>query len=135
MMGYTTGDPVAAMQYLNFMYASPEWNNLFMWGVEGTDYTLNSDGLAVVDENGTFNHGMQWLAPSQFKGHVKEGNPVDLWEQYEVFNEGSIKSLASGFTFDTAPISPNTPPSTTSTTSLRSRSNLASPTRKLPSTR
>ena len=105
MMGYTTVDPVAAMQYLNFMYASPEWNNLFMWGVEGTDYTLNSDGLAVVDENGTFNHGMQWLAPSQFKGHVKEGNPVDLWEQYEVFNEGSIKSLASGFTFDTAPIS------------------------------
>lgn len=105
MMGYTTVDPVAAMQYLNFMYASPEWNNLFMWGVEGTDYTLDSDGLAVVDENGTFNHGMQWLAPSQFKGHVKEGNPVDLWEQYEVFNEGSIKSLASGFTFDTAPIS------------------------------
>ena len=105
MMGYTTVDPVAAMQYLNFMYASPEWNNLFMWGVEGTDYTLNSDGLAVVDENGIFNHGMQWLAPSQFKGHVKEGNPVDLWEQYEVFNEGSIKSLASGFTFDTAPIS------------------------------
>ena len=41
MMGYTTVDPVAAMQYLNFMYASPEWNNLFMWGVEGTDYTLN----------------------------------------------------------------------------------------------
>ena len=105
MMGYTTVDPVAAMQYLNFMYASPEWNNLFMWGVEGTDYTLNSDGLAVVDEDGTFNHGMQWLAPSQFKGYVKEGNPVDLWEQYEVFNEGSTKSLASGFTFDTAPIS------------------------------
>ncbi len=105
MMGYTTVDPVAAMQYLNFMYASPEWNNLFMWGVEGTDYTLNSDGLAVVDEDGTFNHGMQWLAPSQFKGYVKEGNPVDLWEQYEVFNEGSTKSLASGFTFDTAPVS------------------------------
>lgn len=105
MMGYTTVDPVAAMQYLNFMYASPEWNNLFMWGVEGTDYTLNSDGLAVVDENGTFNHGMQWLAPSQFKGYVKEGNPVDLWEQYAAFNEGSTKSLASGFTFDTAPIS------------------------------
>ena len=105
MMGYTTVDPVAAMQYLNFMYASPEWNNLFMWGVEGTDYTLDSDGLAVVDENGTFNHGMQWLAPSQFKGYVKEGNPVDLWEQYEVFNEGSTKSLASGFTFDTAPVS------------------------------
>ena len=105
MMGYTTVDPVAAMQYLNFMYASPEWNNLFMWGVEGTDYTLDSDGLAVVNEDGTFNHGMQWLAPSQFKGHVKEGNPVDLWEQYEVFNEGSTKSLASGFTFDTAPVS------------------------------
>lgn len=105
MMGYTTVDPVAAMQYLNFMYASPEWNNLFMWGVEGTDYTLDSDGLVVPDEEGNFNHGMQWLAPSQFKGYVKQGNPADLWEQYEAFNEGSIESVASGFTFDTAPVS------------------------------
>ena len=105
MMGYTTVDPVAAMQYLNFMYASPEWNNLFMWGVEGTDYTFVDDGLVVLNENGNFGHGMQWLAPAQFKGYVKEGNPVDLWDQYEVFNENSIKSLASGFTFDTAPIS------------------------------
>ena len=105
MMGYTTVDPVAAMQYLNFMYESPEWNNLFMWGEEGADYTLDDQGLAVQNTEGDFNHAMQWLAPSQFKAYVKEGNPTDLWEQYEAFNEGAIKSLASGFTFDIAPIS------------------------------
>ena len=105
MMGYTTADPVAAMQYLNFMYASPEWNNLFMWGEEGTDFTLNEEGLAVQNTDGDFSHAMQWLAPSQFKGYVKEGNPTDLWEQYQTFNDNAIKSLASGFTFNIAPIS------------------------------
>lgn len=105
MMGYTTADPVAAMQYLNFMYASPEWNNLFMWGEEGTDFTLNEEGLAVQNTDGDFSHAMQWLAPSQFKGYVKEGNPTDLWEQYQTFNDNAIKSLASGFTFNIAPVS------------------------------
>ena len=104
MMGYTTVDPVAAMQYLNFMYASPEWNNLFMYGEQGVDYTLNDEGLVVQSEDSDFNHGMLWLGPAEFKGYVKEGNPPDLWEQYIEFNNNSIVSLASGFSFDTAPI-------------------------------
>ena len=105
MMGYTTIDPVAAMQYLNFMYASPEWNNLFMWGEEGTDFTFDDQGLVEMSETSNFNHGMQWLSPSEFKAYVKTGNPPDLWEQYKVFNDSSIVSKASGFTFDITPVS------------------------------
>lgn len=105
MMGYTTIDPVAAMQYLNFMYASPEWNNLFMWGEEGTDFTFDDQGLVEMSETSNFNHGMQWLSPSEFKAYVKTGNPPDLWEQYETFNNSSIVSKASGFTFDITPVS------------------------------
>ena len=103
-IGYTTVDPVAAMQYLNFMYQSPEWNNLFMWGEEGVDYTLNDEGLVVKDDNSDFSHAMQWLSPAEFKAYVQEGNPADLWQQYEAFNDGAIVSKASGFTFDTAPV-------------------------------
>ena len=103
-IGYTTVDPVAAMQDLNFMYQSPEWNNLFMWGEEGVDYTLNDEGLVVKDDNSDFSHAMQWLSPAEFKAYVQEGNPADLWQQYEAFNDGAIVSKASGFTFDTAPV-------------------------------
>ncbi len=103
-MGYTTADPVAAMQYLNFMYTSPEWNNLFMWGEEGTDYTLNEEGLVVKNEDSDFGHAMQWLCPAEFIAYVQEGNPADLWEQYRAFNEGAVVSKASGFTFNVAPV-------------------------------
>lgn len=99
-IGYTTVDPVAAMQYLNFMYESPEWNNLFMWGEEGIDYTLNDEGLVVKNDDSDFGHAMQWLCPAEFIAYVQEGNPADLWEQYRNFNEGAIVSKASGFTFN-----------------------------------
>ncbi len=105
MMGYTTVDPVAAMQYLNFMYESPEWNNLFMWGEEGVDYNLNDEGLVVQAEDSNYAHVMQWIGPAEFKAYVKEGNPPDLWEQYIEFNNGAVVSLASGFSFDTSPVS------------------------------
>lgn len=105
MMGYTTVDPVAAMQYLNFMYQSPEWNNLFMYGEEGVDYNLNDEGLVVQTEDSDYAHVMQWIGPAEFKAYVKEGNPPDLWEQYIDFNNGSIVSLASGFSFDTSAVS------------------------------
>ena len=104
MMGYTTIDPVAAMQYLNFMYASPEWNNLFMYGEPDVDYTLNDENLVVQKEDSDYAHVMQWIGPAEFKAYVKEGNPPDLWEQYIDFNNNSLVSLASGFSFDTAPI-------------------------------
>lgn len=103
-MGYTTVDPVAAMQYLNFMYTSPEWNNLFMWGEEGVDYSLNDNGLVVKKEDSDFSHVMQWLCPAEFIAYVQEGNPADLWEQYRAFNEGAVVSKASGFTFNVAPV-------------------------------
>jgi putative aldouronate transport system substrate-binding protein len=104
MMGYTTADPVAAMQYLDFMYASPEWNNLFMWGEEGVDYELNDEGLVVKNDDSDFGHVMQWLAPAEFIAHVQDGNPTDLWEQYIEFNNSAVVSKASGFTFSTAPV-------------------------------
>lgn len=101
---YTTADPVAAMQYLNFMYESPEWNNYFMWGEEGVDYTFNDEGLVVKNEDSDFGHAMQWLSPAEFIAYVQEGNPTDLWERYRDFNEGATVSKASGFTFNTAPV-------------------------------
>ena len=58
MIGYTTIDPVAAMQYLNFMYTSAEWNNLFMWGVEGEDCVISEDGTADFTATSNYVHSM-----------------------------------------------------------------------------
>lgn len=98
-----TEDIVAAMQYLNFMFGSSEWNNLFKWGVEGTDYEV-IDNTAKFTETTDYSHSMQWLAPAQFKAYAEYGNPSNIWELYEEFNAEAIVSSASGFVFDKAPV-------------------------------
>lgn len=98
-----TGDVVAAMQYLNFMYTSSEWNELFKWGEKGVDFE-EIDGTAKFVENAEYNHALQWLAPGQFLAMPEYGNPTNLWDVYEEFNENAIVSEASGFSFDKSPV-------------------------------
>ena len=98
-----TADPVAAMQYMNFMYTSPEWNELFKWGQEGVDFE-EVDGTARFLENAEYNHAVQWMAPGQFLAMPEYGNPTDLWDQYDEFNTNAIKSDAYAFMFDQTPV-------------------------------
>lgn len=102
MIGYTTVDAVAAMQYLNFMYSSAEWNNLFMWGVEGVDSVIADDGTADFTADSDYTHSMQWLSPAEFIAHPQTGNPANLWEMYADFNNNATVSVGSGFTFSSA---------------------------------
>lgn len=104
MMGYTTVDPVAAMQYLNFMYTSAEWNNLFMWGVEGVDSVVAEDGTADFVADSDYTHSMQWLSPAEFIAYPQTGNPSNLWEMYEDFNNNAVVSNGSGFTFNSSSV-------------------------------
>ncbi len=108
---YNTVDEVAAMQYLNFMYASPEWNDLFCWGIEGTHYVVSEDGHYTYPEglnssSSGYNTAVTWIAPAQFKAGVWEGDSLDLWERIDNFNKNAEVSKGNGFIFDTAPVSP-----------------------------
>ncbi len=98
-----TADIVAAMQYLNFMYTSSEWNELFKWGEKGVDFE-EVDGTAKWVENAEYNHALQWLAPGQFLAMPEYGNPSNIWDVYEDFNNGAIVSEASGFSFNKTPV-------------------------------
>lgn len=104
-----TSDAVAAMQYLNFMYASPEWNDLFCWGVEGTHYVVTEDGHYTYPEgvdasSSGYNTAVTWIAPGQFKAGVWEGDSLDLWDRINEFNNNAMISDAFGFLFDNVPV-------------------------------
>ncbi len=105
-----TVDKVAAMQYLNFMYASPEWNDLFCWGVEGVHYVKTDDGHYTFPEGvdgstSGYNTTMSWLAPAQFKAGIWEGDDLNLWQKLEEFNDNAVVSKANGFIFDLTNVS------------------------------
>ena len=40
------------------------------------------------------------MYPNQFAGHQWEGNPSDILEQYEDFNNNALQSKGMGFKFD-----------------------------------
>ena len=98
-------DPVKAVQFLNWSYTSQEFNDLINWGIEGVDWELTEDGMARypdgVDASSVgYHNDYGFIYPNQFVGHAWEGNPSDIWEQYEVYNEETPTSQAFGFFFD-----------------------------------
>lgn len=100
-----TEDAVAAITYLNELYTNEELQNLLAWGIEGTHYVVNEEGLATYPEgvdasNSGYNHSMGWLMPNQFLTYVWEGNSPTLWEEMKEFNTSAVVSSASGFIFN-----------------------------------
>lgn len=108
--------PEAAMKVLNELFTNPELANLYMYGVEGTHYKVLeeggasngqdiitwADGLDATTSN--YRKGGTWLAPNQFIGHVWEGSAADVWDQQRNFNNEALKSVAFGFTYDSAAV-------------------------------
>lgn len=98
-------DPVAAIQLLDAFFTDPELSNLIIWGEEGSEYVVTEDGHITFPEgvnadNSEWYHTMNWLLPNQYIAHIWEGDPLDLWERMEAFNNNAVKSKALGFTFD-----------------------------------
>jgi len=107
-----TSDPVKAMQFLNFAYSSPEFNNLMNFGIEGEHYVFvdGSDKVidypeGVDDATSTYHLNLGWHLPNQFIGHIWNGLPEDVWDQYMAFNDSATKSKAFGFIYDSSSVS------------------------------
>lgn len=109
-IAHQSEDPVKAMQFLNFAYSSPEWNNLMNFGIEGTDYVRLEDSDVFIDypegadPTAVYHLNMGWMLPNQFIGHVWNGQPEDVWEQYKAFNADATYSGVFGFFFDSTPV-------------------------------
>jgi putative aldouronate transport system substrate-binding protein len=104
-------DPVKAMQFLNWCYKSPEFNNLINFGIEGEHYVFVNGSNRVIDfppgvnaTNFKYHRNMGWFFPNQFAGYIWNGLPTDIWDQYKQFNDSAHKSLAFGFMYDSASV-------------------------------
>lgn len=107
-------NPEAAMKLLNELYTNPELANLYIYGIEDTHYKVLersgasngediitwADGVDATTSN--YRKSATWLAPNQFIGDVWEGSASDIWDQQRSFNNNALKSVAFGFTYDSA---------------------------------
>lgn len=102
----SSANPKAAMVLMKAFYTDPDIADLAVYGIEGTHYEKDSDGL--LDTSKGTNAGdygtMPWLYPNEFLTTPTTGNPVDLWDKVKKFNEEAEVSAAAGFAFDSTAV-------------------------------
>lgn len=102
-IGKDSKHPEEAVKLIYMLNTNKELHNLLCWGIEGEDYTLNSDGTVKEIENSGYDEvGVNaWRYGNQFIGYVTEGQPADVWEQMKTMNDNAVKSPALGFVPET----------------------------------
>ena len=102
----TSKNPERALMFLNLLNTDPALMTLMNYGVEGTNYTTNSDGtISFVDDT----HGgyMPWrngmgnvriLPPTADEG-------VTYWDDFSAYYNSAEALPYGGFIFDNSPVS------------------------------
>lgn len=96
-----------SMQLLNLMYTDADIMNLLSYGVENIHYVKTEDGHIKLPSGAASNVFIKgsWKMPNQFITYVWEGNPLDLWERMEEYNNTALRSCEIGFNFDVSQVS------------------------------
>ncbi|SHL26329.1 putative aldouronate transport system substrate-binding protein [Anaerocolumna jejuensis DSM 15929] len=104
-------NPEKAMEFLNFAYTSPEFNNLLNWGEEGKDYVFEDKDKGIINypegvdsKTSGYHLNLGWEIPNEFLTYLWSGSDPDTWVNFKSFNEQSFKSEAFGFVFDSTPV-------------------------------
>ncbi len=90
---------IAALKFLSLLYTDQKLADLYTFGIEGTDYTRNSDGTITKSDKGLYNHSA-WESTSVTILSLEKGEPANKVELYSKFNDNAKKSIAAGFRFD-----------------------------------
>ena len=90
------------LQLFNWMYLDQEHFNFCVYGVEGKDYEVKEDGTINKLVSDSFIDG--WFMEAIPYNVYDPSFPEKTVEKYMTFDEGSVLSKLSGFSFDTAPV-------------------------------
>jgi putative aldouronate transport system substrate-binding protein len=103
-------NPEKAMEFLNWVYGSAEFNNLMNWGIEGEHFVYVDKGNSpIVDfpegkdlDSVGYHQNRGWELPNQYIAGIWAGNPEDLPEAMAKYNKDMKISKAYGFIFNGA---------------------------------
>jgi len=105
----TSRDKAKAFQFLNWAYTSKEFNDYLNWGVPGKDWIVNEDGFAdyppgVTAQTVNYHSDYGFIYPNMYLMTPWVGNPKNIWEVYQAFDDDALVSKAFGFNFDASPV-------------------------------
>ncbi len=99
-VGITSANPVGAAKFINMMYTDARICNLFAWGEEGVDYTINSEGEMIYPGNDIKNakyRGADYALGNQFLCLPTQGQGGDFRTVAKAVNDAAPVSEYMGF--------------------------------------
>lgn len=93
-----TKDITRSMEVLTALNTSSEFRNIFAYGIEGTHYTLDSNGV-VKTLNNEYDTPLEYTG-NMFIAYPSEGSDPDVWEVCKAQNLEIVDDPYFGFFFE-----------------------------------
>lgn len=107
----SSAHPQESMAFLNMMYSDPYLANLMVYGIEGVHYEFKNAEKTVIGfpegidcTNSKYAKLLTWQYANSFLTYAWEGDPPDIWEKTDAFNQNAQYSAAFGFVFDASSV-------------------------------
>ena len=95
----TSGNPARAAYAYELLCSDPVLTNLLVFGVEGTDYSLDSNGQVVPTAGSDYlANGISWQLGNAFIRNTLAVEPKDLGQQYIDWNKSAVAPKNDTFT-------------------------------------
>jgi hypothetical protein len=96
-----TSNLTKSMQVITLLNTDEEFRNLFLYGIEGTNYNRNEDGTVTATRNNKYKMDISKTG-NEFLAYVPEGTNLELWEYAKQQNRESLVNPLLGFDFVSA---------------------------------
>lgn len=95
-------DPERYVMFFNLLQKNQELYDLFAYGIEGTDFTLDENGRMTKINNDALIP--DWLLMNKNFMRFDTSVPDDFIAQYKAWDDGAVISKGAGFNFDNTPV-------------------------------
>lgn len=93
-------NPEKAIEFLNLLNTDEKLRNMVNFGIEGVHYEKIGDNQ-IKQTDKKSDYGVSYFAMGNlYKTYVLENDPVDKWDEFKKFNDGSVESPLLGFAFN-----------------------------------
>lgn len=101
-------NPAKALAFLDLLYTNEDVQNLFFYGIEGTDYVLKDEAQGIIaypegkDASSVGWINQTWLTGNGAIAYKWESQDPQIWTKLKEFNDTAKKPSIFGFVYDTS---------------------------------
>lgn len=94
-------NPEKAIQLYDYFWGNPEAFNMLVYGIEGTDYTLENGKYKRIDGGYA---APAWMLGNQFNAYVNVADDDNIWDETKKGNDAAVIDPLFGFVPDRKPV-------------------------------